>query len=59
MREKGLRLTLGDDAHAPAHLGRYQAAAIGAAREAGYESLWYLDADRLWREIGIDEAGKA
>ena len=59
MREKGLRLTLGDDAHAPAHLGRYQAVAIGAAMEAGYESLWYMDAGRLWREIGIDDAGKA
>ncbi|HWR10281.1 MAG TPA: histidinol-phosphatase [Rectinemataceae bacterium] len=58
MREAGLRLTLGDDAHAPPHLGRYQAAAIGAAKEAGYTSLWYMDAGGAWGEIGIDEAGR-
>ncbi|MFZ3110119.1 MAG: histidinol-phosphatase [Rectinemataceae bacterium] len=57
MAEKGLRLTLGDDAHAPAHLGRYQSAAIAAAKAAGYKSLWYIDSSRLWKEIGVDEAG--
>ena len=57
MREKGLRLTLGDDAHAPAHLGSYQPAAIAAAKAAGYKSLWYMDSDRKWKEIGVDEAG--
>ena len=57
MRESGLRLTIGDDAHAPAHLGAYQGAAIEAARQAGYKSLWYLDAHRVWKEIGVGEAG--
>jgi len=57
MREKGLRVTIGDDAHAPAHLGGYRAAAISAARAAGYESFWYLDGDLVWKEIGMDEAG--
>lgn len=58
MREAGLRLTLGDDAHAPAHLGAYQGIAVQAAKEAGYRSLWYLDPQCVWKEIGIDEAGK-
>lgn len=57
MREADLRVTIGDDAHAPAHLGAYQGAAIDAAKAAGYRSLWYIDADRSWKEIGIDEAG--
>jgi len=57
MRESGLRLTIGDDAHAPAHLGAYQGAAIEAAKQAGYKSLWYLDANRVWNEIGVGEAG--
>jgi histidinol-phosphatase (PHP family) len=55
MRQKGLRLTLGDDAHAPEHLGAFQGAAIDAARSAGYKSLWYMDAPGSWKEIGIDE----
>lgn len=58
MREKGLRLTLGDDAHASAHLGRYQSAGVAAAKAAGYKSLWYIDASLEWKEIGIDEAGR-
>lgn len=58
MAEKGLRLTLGDDAHAPSHLGRYQPAAVAAAKAAGYKSLWYLDASLEWKEIGIDEAAR-
>lgn len=57
MRESGLRVTIGDDAHAPAHLGAYQGKAIEAAKGAGYQSLWYLDAHRTWKEIGIEEAG--
>ncbi len=58
MREKGLRLTIGDDAHAPGHLGAYQGAAVEAARAAGYRAVWYLDRERKWRDIGIEEAGK-
>ena len=58
MHEKGLRLTIGDDAHAPGHLGAYQGAAVEAARAAGYTTIWYLDRERKWRDIGIDEAGK-
>lgn len=58
MAQRGLRLTLGDDAHAPAHLGRYQHVAVNAAMAAGYKSLWYLDASLEWKEIGIDEAGR-
>ena len=57
MKESGLRLTIGDDAHAPAHLGAFQEAAIRAAQQAGYKSLWYLDANREWKEIGVQEAG--
>ncbi len=58
MHERGLRLTLGDDAHASGHFAVHQAAALEAAALAGYRSLWYLDDDRIWKEIGIDEAGK-
>ncbi len=58
MHERGLRLTLGDDAHAPSHIGTYQHAAIDAARRAGYQSLWYLDAPGIWKEISIDEAAR-
>jgi histidinol-phosphatase (PHP family) len=58
MHERGLRLTLGDDAHASGHFAVHQAAAIRAAAEAGYRSLWHLDKDREWKEIGIDEAGR-
>lgn len=57
MAKKGLRLTLGDDAHAPAHLSRYQPVAIAAAKAAGYKSLWYMDSHRSWKEIGVDDAG--
>jgi histidinol-phosphatase (PHP family) len=57
MRESGVRLTVGDDAHAAAHLGSYQAAAVEAAKAAGYSSLWYLDGPGSWKEIGIGEAG--
>ncbi|MCX7026180.1 MAG: histidinol-phosphatase [Spirochaetes bacterium] len=56
MREAGVRLTIGDDAHAPCHLGSYQGKAIEAAATAGYKSLWYLGTDRSWKEIGLDEA---
>ena len=55
MNQAGLRLTLGDDAHAPEHLGAFQGAAIAAAKAAGYRSLWYMDAPGSWKEIGIDE----
>lgn len=58
MREKGLRITIGDDAHSPSHIGPYQSLAVEWARAAGYASLWYLDAKRVWHEIGIEEAGK-
>jgi histidinol phosphatase-like PHP family hydrolase len=58
MRESGVRLTIGDDAHAPEHLGSYQETAIEAAAQAGYRSLWYRGQDKSWKEIGLDEAGK-
>lgn len=57
MHEAGVRVTIGDDAHAPAHLGGYRKAAIGAAKAAGYKSVWYLGVDLDWKEMGIDEAG--
>lgn len=57
MREKGVRVTVGDDAHAPAHLGAYQDLARLAAREAGYGSVWYMDGKGVWRESGIGETG--
>ncbi len=56
MREAGLRLTIGDDAHEPRHLGSYQAFALDAARAAGYRSLWYLEEKGVWKETGIGEA---
>jgi len=55
MHEKGLRITIGDDAHAPQHIGNYQRVAIHAARNAGFTSLWYLDAPDLWKEISLDQ----
>ena len=57
MRTAGVRLTIGDDAHAPNHLGTYQHRAIEAAAEAGFRSLWYMGEDRSWREIGLEQAG--
>jgi len=57
MRKAGVRLTIGDDAHAPSHLGSYQHRAISAAAEAGYRSIWYMDTERAWKEIGLDQAG--
>jgi histidinol-phosphatase (PHP family) len=53
MRESGVRITLGDDAHAPEHLGTYQARALEAAKASGYRSLWYLDGERIWKEISL------
>ncbi|VBB41053.1 putative Histidinol phosphate phosphatase, HisJ [uncultured Spirochaetota bacterium] len=58
MREVGLRLTIGDDAHSPEHLGNYRKAAVEAARAAGYTSFWYLDDVLSWKEIGLDESIK-
>jgi len=58
MRDAGLRVTIGDDAHAPSHLGAFQGMAVEAAKKAGYKAIWYMDRERKWHEIGIDEAGK-
>jgi len=58
MYDKGLRITIGDDAHAPQHIGTYQHVAMSAARGAGFASLWYLDAPGLWKEISIDQVEK-
>ncbi len=58
MHETGLRLTIGDDAHSPEHLGNYRKDAVEAARAAGYSSLWYMDEKLTWKEIGLDEAIK-
>ena len=57
LREKGARITLGDDAHAPDHLGPYVALAVEHARQAGYRTVWYMDAERKWRELPLDEVG--
>ncbi len=57
MREAGVRLTIGDDAHAAAHLGSFQTLAVEAAKAADYRSLWYLDGPGSWKEIGIEEVG--
>jgi len=59
MHDKGIRITIGDDAHAPSHIGTYQHVATGAARDAGFASLWYLDAPGLWKEVSIDQVEKA
>lgn len=59
MRESGVRVTIGDDAHAAAHLGSYQEAAVEAARTAGFRSLWCLEGPGNWKEVGIEEAGLA
>jgi histidinol-phosphatase (PHP family) len=53
MQRSGVRLTLGDDAHDPSHLARYQRLALDAALAAGYKSIWYLDKERAWKELGI------
>ncbi|HEY9053617.1 MAG TPA: histidinol-phosphatase [Rectinemataceae bacterium] len=53
MREAKVRLTIGDDAHSPKHLGAYQELAVDVARAAGYENLWYLDGKGIWKELGI------
>jgi len=57
MREAGVRLTIGDDAHAAAHLGSFQTLAVEAAKAADFRSLWYLDGPGSWKEIGIEEVG--
>jgi len=56
MRESGLRLTIGDDAHAPAHLGAYREPLRGA-KQAGYRVSGTVDGNRVWNEIGVGEAG--
>jgi histidinol-phosphatase (PHP family) len=58
MRERSVRITLGDDAHAPDHLGKYQKHALELAKTAGYDELWYLDVERIWKPISIAEVGK-
>ncbi|MDX9826163.1 MAG: histidinol-phosphatase [Spirochaetia bacterium] len=58
MHETGIRLTIGDDAHSPEHLGNYRKDAAETAKAAGYKSLWYLDEKLNWKEIGVGEAVK-
>lgn len=53
MRESGVRITIGDDAHAPEHLGAFQARALEAAKESGFRSLWYLNGQRMWKEMPL------
>lgn len=55
MRERGMRLTIGDDAHAPSHLGHFQHAAVKAALQAGFRSLWYLERPGCWKEFAIGD----
>ena len=57
MREKGIRITFGDDAHAPAHLGPGQSIAADYAKAAGFRSIWFLDEKLHWQELAIDKAG--
>lgn len=54
MRDKNVRITIGDDAHGPSHLGVYQQTAREWAKEAGYLSLSYLKQKGKWAETGID-----
>jgi histidinol-phosphatase (PHP family) len=56
MQRKGIRITFGDDAHAPQHLGSGQTIAAEYAKRAGFKSVWFLDEKRKWQELGIDEA---
>lgn len=53
MREKKVRITIGDDAHGPSHLGAYQQTAREWAQAAGYESLVYLNEKGKWLETGV------
>ncbi|MEJ5183806.1 MAG: histidinol-phosphatase [Rectinemataceae bacterium] len=55
MREKDIPLTIGDDAHAPSHIGLHQHAAREAARAAGYRSFWYLEKPGVWKEVSLEE----
>ncbi len=55
MYERGLRLTIGDDAHAPSHIGHFQHAAVESALQAGYRSLWYLESPGHWKEYSIED----
>ncbi|MFZ2634847.1 MAG: histidinol-phosphatase [Rectinemataceae bacterium] len=55
MRESGVRITLGDDAHAPGHIGAFNGLAREHAGAAGYRSLWYLDGTHEWKEVGIED----
>lgn len=57
LRTSGARITLGDDAHAPDHMGPYVSLAVAHAREAGYRTVWYLDAGRAWKELPLDQVG--
>ena len=59
MREKSVRITLGDDAHSPDHLGNYQKLALDMAEAAGYDELWYIGADRSWKPISRQQAGRS
>jgi len=55
MQQKGIRITIGDDAHTPAHIGTYQGIAVGTALAAGYRTLWYLNKPGEWKEIEVDK----
>ncbi|MCE1207402.1 MAG: histidinol-phosphatase [Spirochaetia bacterium] len=54
MRARNVRITIGDDAHGPSHLGAYQQTAREWAKAAGYSSFFYLKQKGEWAEIGID-----
>ena len=53
MQEKGIRITIGDDAHAPSHIGICQLKALEIAEIAGYKALWYMDAPGVWKEAAL------
>ena len=54
MQEKGIRITIGDDAHTPSHIGVYQPKAMDIAEMAGYKTLWYMDAPGVWKEVTLE-----
>lgn len=56
LRERGVRVTLSADAHAPANFApRWRELGREAAREAGYTAVAVL-AGGEWTEVGLDEA---
>ena len=49
LKERNIPLTISADAHAPDHLGKFYDTAAGKIRQAGYNSLVFLE-EQGWRE---------